>query len=201
MFELYVHALRLGLIIVTIGLSHSHGLIAVSAGMGLVEAIASIAGQLLVCQLIELKLRSIAAAALRGARVAAVCALAVMAARMINSELHIRGLLALLPIVVLPSALFCVMEMATIRNLATTGLTRSVSLNTESVDRSSPEIPYTTPAIDGVFISWAKTMPRTKGLAGELGIRDYYIEYWKGRTRWLLWVVRDSRPQLQIMIN
>lgn len=68
-------------------------------------------------------------------------------------------------------------------------------------------------AINGVFISWAKTMPRTKGLAGELGIRDYYIEYWKGRSRWLLplrylrqslatlAVIRHERPRLIIVTN
>ena len=64
-----------------------------------------------------------------------------------------------------------------------------------------------------VFISWAKTMPRTKGLAQELGVRDYYIEYWKGRSPWLLpvryvrqsletlAVLRRERPRLIIVTN
>jgi hypothetical protein len=212
-FEVYVHALRLGLIIVTIGITYSYGLIAVSAGMGLVEAVASIAGQLLVCRLIGLRLHTIAAAVLRAALVAAVCALAVIAVRMINSELHIRGVLALLPIMVLPSAAFCAIEVATIRNLAATALTRSASPNAESVAGRCAESPRTANALDGVFISWAKTMPRTKGLATELGLHDYYIEYWKGRTRWLLplrylrqslttlAIIRRERPRLIIVTN
>ena len=34
-----------------------------------------------------------------------------------------------------------------------------------------------------VFISWAKTMPRTKGIAERLGARDFYIERMKGAPR------------------
>jgi glycosyltransferase involved in cell wall biosynthesis len=56
-------------------------------------------------------------------------------------------------------------------------------------------------------------MPRTKGLARELGIRDYYIEYWKGRSSWLLpirylrqsletlAILRRERPRLIIVTN
>ena len=37
-----------------------------------------------------------------------------------------------------------------------------------------------------VFISWMKEVPRSKGIAEALGIRDFYIERMKGAPRWLV---------------
>src|SRR5438128_8170971 len=64
-----------------------------------------------------------------------------------------------------------------------------------------------------VVISWMKEVPRSKGIAEALGIRDFYIERMKGAPRWLvplryllqmletLGVLWRERPKLIIVMN
>lgn len=64
-----------------------------------------------------------------------------------------------------------------------------------------------------VFISWAKMMQRTKGIAAELGARDFYIERLKGSSSFLLplryalqaretlSVLRRERPRVILASN
>lgn len=116
-FDLYVHAFRLMLIIAVVTLSAPYGLIAVSAGMGLVEAVVSIAGQMLVSRLLELRLRMILAAAWPGAQVAALCAIALIAAEWLDGELKLGGTAGLPMVVVLPGLMFITLELSTLRRL------------------------------------------------------------------------------------
>ncbi len=126
-FDIYVHALRLLLIVVVVGLTARFGLIAVSAGMGLVEASISIIGQLLVCRLIDLKLRTIAAATLPGVRVAALCALAAGAAKLASSMFHVDSIVTLAAIVAMSAAVFCYLEVSTVWDLSAVAFARKSS--------------------------------------------------------------------------
>ena len=116
-FDLYVHGIRLLLIVAVVSLTARGGLLAVSVGMGLVEAVVSIGGQVLVCQLIELKLRTIAAATIPGIRVALLCGLAAAGAKLMSSALAIPSTLALLPMIALPAIVFCYLEVGTVWGL------------------------------------------------------------------------------------
>ncbi len=42
--------------------------------------------------------------------------------------------------------------------------------------------------VQAVFISWARTVPRSKGIARAMGARDFYIERLKGAPQFLLFV-------------
>ena len=69
------------------------------------------------------------------------------------------------------------------------------------------------PLENKVFISWAKTMPRTRGIASELGAGDYYVERLKGssapllplryalQARETLAILRRARPQVILASN
>jgi PST family polysaccharide transporter len=116
-FDLYVHALRLALIVAVVAVSAPYGLIAVSAGMGLVEAIVSIAGQMLASRLLELRLRVTLAAAWPGARVAAFCVTAMVAAEWLDGTLKLGPTAGLPMVVVLPGLAFIALERSTLRRL------------------------------------------------------------------------------------
>jgi O-antigen/teichoic acid export membrane protein len=126
-FDIYVHALRLLLIVVVIGVTARFGLVAVSAGMGLVEASISIIGQLLVCRLIDLKLRTIAAAAMPGLRVAALCALAAGAARLASSMFQVDAIVTLAVIFGMSVLVFCYLEVSTVWGLGAVAFARKSS--------------------------------------------------------------------------
>src|SRR5258708_19915046 len=80
-FDFYVHAVRLVLVIVTIfGLAKT-GLVGVSMGRSAVEVVMSIAGQWLVCMLLGIGLTDLVVAILPGARLALMCAVAVIAGK------------------------------------------------------------------------------------------------------------------------
>ena len=126
-FDIYVHALRLLLIVVVVGVTARFGLIAVSAGMGVVEASISIIGQLLVCRLIDLKLRTIAAAALPGLRVAALCALAAGTAKLASSIFQVDSIVTLAAIFAMSALVFCYLEVSTVWGLGSVAFARKSS--------------------------------------------------------------------------
>jgi len=55
--------------------------------------------------------------------------------------------------------------------------------------------------MQGVFISWARTMPRTKGIAGALEIPDFYLEQMKGASPVMLPVryARQARETVAVL--
>jgi O-antigen/teichoic acid export membrane protein len=126
-FDIYVHALRLLLIVLVVGVTARFGLVAVSAGMGLVEASISMIGQLLVCRLLDLKLRMIAAAAIPGLRVAALCALAAGAAKLASSMFQVDAIVTLAVIFGMSALVFCYLEVSTVWGLGAVAFARKSS--------------------------------------------------------------------------
>jgi O-antigen/teichoic acid export membrane protein len=118
-FDVYVHLLRLGLIIAVVGFLARTGLVGVSLGMGMVEASVSIFGQLLVCALTGISLIGIGVAMLPGMKLAALCALATFLGEFIATICHIQGTASLLVIAIPPTVVFCTMEFASVWTWAT----------------------------------------------------------------------------------
>ncbi|HVB79024.1 MAG TPA: lipopolysaccharide biosynthesis protein [Candidatus Binataceae bacterium] len=79
--DLYLHGVRLGLLVVTVvGLSR-WGLFGISLGMSAVESVVSVAGQSLACALIGLTLRDLVRPTVRALRLAMFCGLSTLAGR------------------------------------------------------------------------------------------------------------------------
>jgi PST family polysaccharide transporter len=79
--DMYLHGVRLALLVIAvIGLAR-WGLFGVSLGMSLVESVVSVAGQALACALIGLSLRDLANSGIPALRLTVLCALATVAAR------------------------------------------------------------------------------------------------------------------------
>jgi len=127
-FDVYVHLLRLGLIIVVVTMLARTGLIGVSLGMGVVEATVSIFGQLLVCALTDITLVSIAEAMLPGIRLAVFCTLAAFAGGFMAALCHVRGIASLLVTSIPPAVVFCVKEFGTVREFATVQRSRPAKI-------------------------------------------------------------------------
>lgn len=77
--DMYLHGVRLALLVIAvIGLAR-WGLFGVSLGMSVVESVVSVAGQALACALIGLSLRDLATSAIPALRLTVFCALATLA--------------------------------------------------------------------------------------------------------------------------
>jgi O-antigen/teichoic acid export membrane protein len=94
--DIFLNGARLLLIVAAVVSTARFGLIGVSASVSGVEAFISIAGQLVVCVLVELELKKVVEAALPGLRVALVCMLATLAGRTMGKLALIHGPLVLL---------------------------------------------------------------------------------------------------------
>lgn len=108
--DILLNGARLLLIVAAVVFTARFGLIGVSASVSVVEALISIAGQEIVCILLELDLREVAAAAMGGLRVALVCMLATLAGTTIGKLVLIHGPLALLFAAVPPVICFLWLE-------------------------------------------------------------------------------------------
>ncbi|HKD69414.1 MAG TPA: oligosaccharide flippase family protein [Candidatus Binataceae bacterium] len=115
--DILLHGLRLVAIVSAVTLLAPLGLAAVCAGMSAVESLVSLAGQWMVCRLIELSPLSLLVAALPGMRTAAVCALAALAGTMLGSWLASGQWLALALTLAPPAAVYCWQERSTARSL------------------------------------------------------------------------------------
>jgi lipopolysaccharide exporter len=112
-FDFYVHATRLVLVVVTIfGLART-GLVGVSMGRSAIEVVMSIAGQWLVCMLLGIGLTDLVVAILPGARLALLCAVAVIAGKITASACGTQGLATLLLIMGPPAIVYCWRESST----------------------------------------------------------------------------------------
>jgi O-antigen/teichoic acid export membrane protein len=120
-FDIYVHAARLVLVVVTIyGLAHT-GLVGVSMGRSVVEVVMSIAGQWLACLLIGVGLGDLAVSIMPGVGLALMCAIAVTAGKITASACGTQGVATLLLVVVPPALVYCWRESSTaMRMLADT---------------------------------------------------------------------------------
>ena len=112
-FDFYVHATRLVLVVITIfGLAKT-GLVGVSMGRSAVEVVMSIAGQWLVCMLLGIGLTDLVVAILPGARLALLCAIAVVAGKITANACGTQGVATLLLIMGPPAIVYCWRESST----------------------------------------------------------------------------------------
>jgi lipopolysaccharide exporter len=126
-FDFYLHGVGLVFVVVTVvGLAHT-GLVGVSAGRGAVESIMSIAGEWLACMLIGIGLRELIVAIMPGVRLALMCALAVIAGKMIAGFCGTHGVVTLLLVVVPPALVYCWRESSTAMRMLADSLGRGES--------------------------------------------------------------------------
>jgi polysaccharide transporter, PST family len=108
--DIYLHGLRVSLIVAAVTLLYPMGLYAVSAGMSAVELLISGIGQWFACDLIKLRPSRLARATLPGLRVALLCGAATFAGKLAAEACHLSGPAVLLPIAAPPAALFSWLE-------------------------------------------------------------------------------------------
>ena len=106
-FDIYLNGVRLLLIAAAVGLTAQMGLIAICAGVGLVEAAISIVGQYVVCLLVGMRLRELASALIPSLRISALCAVATMTGKLAAAALSIHSSLVLALVAVPPAIIFC----------------------------------------------------------------------------------------------
>ena len=115
--DIVLHGFRLIAIVGTVTWLAPLGLTAVCAGMSGVESIVSIAGQWMVCRLIEIGMPSLAAATLPGLRSALWCAIAALSGAALGDLLGAGGWLTLGLILAAGAAVFCWRERTTALSL------------------------------------------------------------------------------------
>jgi O-antigen/teichoic acid export membrane protein len=124
-FDIYLNAIRCGLIAIAVtGLAHA-GLIGVSAAMSVVEGAIAIAGIYLACQLIGLPLFTLLPAALPGLRLAGWCVLATAAGKLIAMAAGLEGPLALALVAIPPALVFVSREGSEINRMLSEAFDRS----------------------------------------------------------------------------
>jgi PST family polysaccharide transporter len=116
-FDIYIHSIRLALLVLVVWSLAPAGLFGVSAGMSAMESAISFGAQLLVCFLIGLRFTDWMASTLPGFRLALLCMIATMGGKMLASVFDLHGALALPIIALPPAALFCWMEMSAMRDM------------------------------------------------------------------------------------
>jgi O-antigen/teichoic acid export membrane protein len=104
--DIYLMSGRLTLLVAIILLTAQQGLSIVSVGVSAVEAIASIAGQYMVCSLIGFRLRDLMSALLPGSRLALACMLATAAGKAAGIWLGVKAPFVLLLVAIPPAIVF-----------------------------------------------------------------------------------------------
>lgn len=117
-FDIYLHSVRLVLIILAVTSTASFGLVAVSAGMSVVEGVISIGGQWMACVLIGLSIYSLAEAAMPAAILTIMCAMATLAGKGLATALDVRGPLAIAAMIIPPGLVFLWREAEEVREMA-----------------------------------------------------------------------------------
>jgi PST family polysaccharide transporter len=116
-FDMYLHGIRLALIVIAVMLTASSGLLWVCAGVSAVEAACSVIGQLVACRMLGVSLGKASRVLIPGFTTAAGCAAATVAGRVLAANLGISGLLELLLMIALPAAAFLLIEARTVREM------------------------------------------------------------------------------------
>jgi|HubBroStandDraft_1064217.scaffolds.fasta_scaffold66142_2 PST family polysaccharide transporter len=108
--DMYLHGVRLTLLVVAVlGLAR-WGLFGVSLGMSMVEGLVSVFGQGLACALIGLSLRDLATSVIPALRLTVLCALATVGGRMAAMFAGERGAIVLVAAAVPPALVYLWME-------------------------------------------------------------------------------------------
>jgi PST family polysaccharide transporter len=106
-FDIYLHGVRFLLIVTAIGLTARMGLVAICGAVSIVEGTISIIGQYLVCLLVGMRLRELAAAIIPGLRITAACAAATIIGKLTGDSLRIHAPLILVFVAVPSAVVFC----------------------------------------------------------------------------------------------
>ncbi len=97
--DIYLHTFRIVLIVIAVTSCSRYGLLGVSAAVSVAEGLVTIVGLWFACYLIDLEISQLVAAALPGARLAAVCAVCALIAKTAALDAGFEGLVALLLII------------------------------------------------------------------------------------------------------
>lgn len=116
-YDIYLHGVRLILIIVAVTLTVRFGLVGVCVAMTLVESSVSIAGQMLAGRLIDMSLLDWLKSCGPGLKLASVCGVASLMGVALVSSLQIEGIAALMLIVLICLLCFVWFGMSTAREL------------------------------------------------------------------------------------
>ena len=116
-FDMYLHGVRLALIVIAVLVTASSGLLWVCAGVSTVEAACSVIGQIVACRMLDVGLGKALRTLIPGFTTAAGCAAATLAGRMLAATLGVSGLLELLLMVALPAVAFLLIEARTVREM------------------------------------------------------------------------------------
>ena len=117
-FDMYLHGVRLALIVIAVMVTASSGLLWVCAGVSAVEAVCSVGGQLVACRMLGVSLGKASRVLIPGFTTAARCAAATVAGRVLAANLGVSGVLELLLMIALPAAAFLLIEARTVREMA-----------------------------------------------------------------------------------
>jgi O-antigen/teichoic acid export membrane protein len=116
-FDMYLHGLRLALILIAVTVTASSGLLWVCAAVSAVEAACSVIGQSVACRMLSVSFGNVLLALAPGFTVAAACAVATLAARILASNLALDGVPELSLMVALPALVFLLIEARTVREM------------------------------------------------------------------------------------
>jgi len=134
-FDMYLHGLRLVLIVIAVMAAASSGLLWVCAAVSAVEALCSVIGQSVACRMLNVGLGQVSRALLPGFTTAAGCATATVAGRVLANNLGLDGLPRLSLMVALPAIAFLLIEARTVREMLGSAL-GSVSMDDRLADPS-----------------------------------------------------------------
>jgi O-antigen/teichoic acid export membrane protein len=116
-FDMYLHGVRLALIVIAVMVTASSGLLWVCAGVTAVEAACSVIGQMAACRMLDVGLWKALRVLIPGFTTAAGCAAATVAGRIVANNLGVSGLAELLLMIALPGAAFLLIEARTVREM------------------------------------------------------------------------------------
>lgn len=133
--DLYLHGMRLMMLIVACTAFARLGLRGVSAAMAVEEGIIGIAGCRLVSGLIDLRLRELARAAAPGFGLAFACGIATFVAKALATMIELKGAAVLWLIVPLPAAVFLCSEASGVIAMARNAFGATGRVQSDSVAR------------------------------------------------------------------
>lgn len=117
-FDIYLHGVRLALIVMAVTSTARFGLVGVCIAMSAVESVISFAGQMLAGRLIEITLLDWLASCAAGFKLAAICGAGALLGIATAGALQLQGIVALLIIVAPCALLFLWFGMSTARSLS-----------------------------------------------------------------------------------
>jgi O-antigen/teichoic acid export membrane protein len=115
--DIYLNSVRLVLIVATVGILSRFGLVGVSAGMSIVEAMIAVAGIYSACRLIELRMTGLFSSIMPGLRLALCCAAAAIAGKAFVMWFGIQGPVALLVLAFPTAVTFLLLEKSEVNRI------------------------------------------------------------------------------------